>query len=802
MFARGGAVQRFQAGGPAMPMQGDPMGAAPMGAAPMGAAPMQGTPVPGVPNQAQLEQMPMEEVMAAAQQSGIDPAQLEQMLGGMAGQFEGLDQAEDYEQVMNAMRGNQAPISARREELAGLVGPEDASATPESVLTLVQPVMMMAGVDQGIGGLAAEEMNTPVEGPMAEGIMSMAMPQAAPPMPPGPPMPQGAPPMPGMGGPAPVNFRFGGPVVAMQEGGEPGNRLAELFGQQRDVYRSLINPADQQAEMDRQRNMTQAQMLFDVANTALAFSAPGSRSGMSPAERLAEAAQQTQFFDRISQRTGAFEQSRQEQAKEGRALDLAALQSASGLQAAEFEASLRPAAAEAEVKGIPLSIFREYSPEEQRQIVLGVGEQKPTVLAENAIAIDSEGNTIADNTRTAQEQTFTLAPGQKVFGRDGNIIAENKTEDNKTHTLAEGQILVDSEGNTIVEYKKQPESEILILNGQIVAVNPRTNVATPIWGKEKLAPAEYRVIRDNSNGMTTTIDISLASGRAAIDAANAANEEAGTTRFTVRTVPSDTTPEAKAFQINNNETVLSYDGGRTYASRDGQIKSMPSEGVVPLSDTIAYEVMRAEQIRAVAGNKLREFDERLGLTMTGGDRDNPRPLNLNEVGLVRDAMQAARGGTGPWSGIGALVDNVVGGMIPNDAIRMYFQDNQENRQFLRGITILARSAFVNNPRYPVAEMERIAPLFPDPDAFFKNPEAEAQKLIEIKALAMSQYYNNLTALNQGILDAATKQAVMSQNFEIERLLSLLQTVPDGTNEDGADEDALNSLRSTRSEGVQ
>jgi hypothetical protein len=768
MFARGGAVQRFQAGGPAMPMQGDPMGAAPMGA-----APMQGTPVPGVPNQAQLEQMPMEQVMAAAQQSGIDPAQLEQMLGGMAGQFEGLDQAEDYEQVMNAMRGNQAPISARREELAGLVGPEDASATPESVLTLVQPVMMMAGVDQGIGGLAAEEMNTPVEGPMAEGIMSMAMPQGAPaPMPPGPPMPQGAPPMPGMGGPAPVNFRFGGPVVAMQEGGEPGNRLAELYGQQRDVYRSLINPEDQQAEMDRQRNMTQAQMLFDVANTALAFSAPGSRSGMSPAERLAEAAQQTQFFDRISQRTGAFEQSRQEQAKEGRALDLAALQSASGLQAAEFEASLRPAEA-----------------------------ARPTVLAEGAIAIDNAGTIIADNTRTAQEQTFTLAPGQQVFGLDGEIIAENKTEENKTHTLAEGQILVDSEGNTIVEYKKQPESEILILNGQIVAVNPRTNVATPIWGKEKLAPAEYRVIRDNSNGMTTTIDISLASGRAAIDAANAANKEAGTTVFTVGTIPSDTTPQAKAFQINNNETVLSYDGGRTYASRDGQIKSMPSEGVVPLSDTIAYEVMRAEQIRAVAGNKLREFDERLGLTMTGGDRDNPRPLNLNEVGLVRDAMQAARGGTGPWSGIGALVDNVVGGMIPNDAIRMYFQDNQENRQFLRGITILLRSAFVNNPRYPVAEMERIAPLFPDPDAFFKNPETEAQKLIEIKALAMSQYYNNLTALYEGIPDAATKQAVMSQNFEIERLLSLLQTVPDGTNQVGADDAALNSLRNTI-KGVQ
>ena len=98
-------------------------------------------------------------------------------------------------------------------------------------------------------------------------------------------------------------------------------------------------------------------------------------------------------------------------------------------------------------------------------------------------------------------------------------------------------------------------------------------------------------------------------------------------------------------------------------------------------------------------------------------------------------------------------------------------------------------------------MERIAPLFPDPDAFFKNPETEAQKLIEIKALAMSQYYNNLTALYEGIPDAATKQAVMSQNFEIERLLSLLQTVPDGTNQVGADDAALNSLRNTI-KGVQ
>jgi hypothetical protein len=244
------------------------------------------------------------------------------MLGSMAGQFSGLDEAEDYEQVMNAMRGDQAPIAARRQELAGLVGPEDADATPESVLTLVQPVIMMAGVDQGIGGLAAEQMNTPVEGPMAEGIMSMAMPQEAPP----PQMPQQGAPMPGMGGPAPVNFRYGGPVVAMQVGGEPSGRLAQMYQERLPLYQSVLGQEDQAAALADQKNMTEAQILFDLAQAGLAFATPGQRVGATPAERLAESF--SPALGNISARAGEFQKYKQGLASEDRALKLAALQSA------------------------------------------------------------------------------------------------------------------------------------------------------------------------------------------------------------------------------------------------------------------------------------------------------------------------------------------------------------------------------------------------------------------------------------------------------------------------------------------
>lgn len=108
-----------------------------------------------------------------AMEQGVDPQMVQDELAGYAGQFEQMDQAEDYESAINAIRGDDLPIEDRYAELAELVGPEDAQSTPESVLTLVQPVIQMAEVDQGIGGLAAGQMeDVAVEGPMSQGIMS------------------------------------------------------------------------------------------------------------------------------------------------------------------------------------------------------------------------------------------------------------------------------------------------------------------------------------------------------------------------------------------------------------------------------------------------------------------------------------------------------------------------------------------------------------------------------------------------------------------------------------------------------
>jgi hypothetical protein len=343
MFRNGGYVRQMQMGG-------DPMMAPPMGGDQMMAPPMAGPAPQGMPPAPSVAGMPvpadasMDQAAAGAMQQGIDPAMLESMLQQAAGQFGNLDAAaetEDYEQVMNVIRGDQASLQDRRQELAGVVGDADAAQTPDSVLTLVQPIMQLAAVDQGIGGLAPETMNTPVTGDMAGGIMSTVN------------MGAEEQPMPGQGGPAPVNFNQGGAVQYMQPGGvalpaetPAGGRLGELYQDRQALYSQILGPQNQQQEREDQRNMTKAQMLFDIAQGGLAFASGAGMPGRSPAEQLAAAF--VQPLGNISARAGEFQQFKQGQKRDERALALQALGAAEADFSAEKKSAADAAAAAAE----------------------------------------------------------------------------------------------------------------------------------------------------------------------------------------------------------------------------------------------------------------------------------------------------------------------------------------------------------------------------------------------------------------------------------------------------------------------
>jgi len=225
-----------------------------------------------------------------------------------------LDGAEDPKGMIDAFRGNEKPLEARYTELAGFVGEADANKTPESVLAMVQPTIMMTeegAVDSGIGELMqglVQSVEMEDDSQMAQGVGElMAM---------------------GAGNTPPVNFNQGGAVRHYAEAGPVISEAQKMAPDFQAYFEGAFDKQARAAALQEQKEMTQAQMLFDIAGTALNFA--GNTQGRSIAERLANAASQTQLTDKIGTRAAGILSAKQAQAAEERQIRMAARQGALG----------------------------------------------------------------------------------------------------------------------------------------------------------------------------------------------------------------------------------------------------------------------------------------------------------------------------------------------------------------------------------------------------------------------------------------------------------------------------------------
>ena len=211
---------------------------------------------PGVENQ--LQQV---EQQAAAEMEQVGADYVNNMM-------QGLDSAEDAEGIINAIRGNQKPLQARYAELGTIVGEDDARATPESVLALVQPTIMMTeeGVlDSGIGELMQNvagsiDMETESGEPtaMGGGLGGLMM----------------------QGQPEPQQYRDGGPV-RLQVGGDPYTEALKQFGiqsfdpmleydtQVQQGYETRLPLYESVMGGDQAKKLAQSNLFFDIARAGL-----------------------------------------------------------------------------------------------------------------------------------------------------------------------------------------------------------------------------------------------------------------------------------------------------------------------------------------------------------------------------------------------------------------------------------------------------------------------------------------------------------------------------------------------------
>ena len=666
--------------------------------------------------------------------------------------------------------------------------------------------------------------------------------------------------------------------------------LQDEFGERRETYRGILG------DPEKQRNMTQAQMLFDIANTALAFSTAGSRPGMSPAERLAEAAVETKLFPTIAARSQAAEEQKQK-------FDLAALQSAETSLAAKQKAAAdiqkTLAGRDPEYMRVKFSdgsekVFDVNTVMGSRSFQLAtrqpgaqafkVGtEPAPTTPKASSfkVVVDAKGKQIGqfDVTNPTEKQEMRdllknnpsyqmagvpTAPqierplgDQEYFAKFGvtkdkfeslpqdtqNILMGIPTitdrdyftkfgmdkdqflgmDPNDRNFLIGLPVLTDKDyfkkfGLTKSGFEglEQEDRDVLLglptltdenyftkfgmdkasflaldqdVKNRILDITPKpviqkdargrlvdvTNPESPqiIWDVETVTRPKLQTI--TIDGIPQTVDITTPQGMARVDRANEANQQQPG-RASITNVTSAPTP--KSFVVSNpdgsSQFVTSYDNGSTFTDATGQIQSMPS-GAYPVSDTTANEVAKSIRASAKAGETLTELDAeiaaKLGL--------NPDEFTQEDITSVQSALEMAREGTGFYSNFVATLDGLTG-LVPfpaaRDFIAGFTKDNQAARQYLRGVMTLGRSALVVNPRFPVAEMEKVEQLFVRPESFFVNPSTEANKFIELKSLAIAQYRRNLQQLQQGVPKAQREQ-IEANNFELQRLMSLLPGVP-------------------------
>ena len=312
-MANGGAV-------PPMPM---PM----MPPPPMAGAPM------GVPPEAQVQ---MTEQMASQEGEMLGREYLDEMMTGM-------DTADSTDELIDSIRGNDRTLQERYDELANFVGERDASATPESVLALVQPTIMLTeqgAMDSGIGelmqGIAGEvdmetEMGAPT--PMGQGVGELMVTESVEEV--IPEMNAGGPIQYFQKGTNPYSNPYGvqNLQVANLQGLEPltiEDRFRESVETRLPLYRELLGDTDQT------KQDIQSKLAFDVAMAGLNLA-----SGTDP--RTGESMAGGSLASQIATAAGPVAASAGQAAGELRRAEqipaLAALQSAEGVEAARVAAA-------------------------------------------------------------------------------------------------------------------------------------------------------------------------------------------------------------------------------------------------------------------------------------------------------------------------------------------------------------------------------------------------------------------------------------------------------------------------------
>ena len=274
---------------------------------------------------------------------------------------------------------------------------------------------------------------------------------------------------------------------------QPTPLLKDEFGRQKQLLSEIVGAPD--ADFERQRDLSQAGAFFDVARLGLGLAAPTKEEiaagrRFSPAERLAQVARDTKFFESIGARAADLEKAKQADKATRRAFDLKAFEGATEAveKSRARQAKLRESITESLTKAEKL----EFDKAKQRAEELGIGpitggvEISPGVNVDARRVIDSDGNVTIEISTNKKTGLPSVIKRPKEFRKlqtsvdsDGNKVLSLVTLNDKGQP--EVKQINNLQGNPfIVERGKEEWREIPLEGGGFAFRKFRGNV--PVKG--------------------------------------------------------------------------------------------------------------------------------------------------------------------------------------------------------------------------------------------------------------------------------------------------------------------------------
>ena len=592
-----------------------------------------------------------------------------------------LDGAESYRDVINAFRGNDAPIEARYTELADLVGPDDAMRTPESVLTLVQPTIMMTeqgAVDSGIGQLMAQvtsNVDMGAEPQMEQGLGQLMAANQAPQMPPV------------------QNFVNGGDV----RGGDVSVR--QYYDEYLPLYREVMGVGSEEAAR-RQRSLDLAQAGFALASGV----DPATGKSMADQPLVSQISRTLQpFTQRQSERLAA--QRQQEQA-----IQMGALQAASetragdvaARRAAEVAAAQRAHEREMARLDAALALTAQTQSEEATAALENQRQSGRVSLFELETQAKMNEASVAFLRQLEENiQKSGLAQGREAYMatlKDALDVAQDTTAfDRDLQTMAiQQEYALDMAG---------VKHDYTLERDDLLDQYDRTKILLNHINDLKVLAQKHGDAKE-----LQTLDNAFKATQGTLDRLNRL-DVAG----------------AKARQANAGK-VVSYTG----PNGDLQAAVLDAKGVY--TDLITGAPVTPPPNNVVVKKPEELRSALLALADPGSVDEIAAEITASGDQGVQNAFAAVQDGTGFWTNVSEAVDRGLSPITDLTGTGNFFAgDNQaQAKNYLRLLQNMSREAFALSGRPGQWEQMLTLKLVPDPDEFFTTPDKVSKQLLQFR----------------------------------------------------------------------